>query len=194
MRCTIQWVVTVAAVGAMLPALAAEDKKNAPAAVSNPPAHVAELTTLGTVTGTVAKVDGGSITIRVPTLTSGTSKGSRYAGKGANLSVTNKDETATLATDVKVRLRKLPRETDANGKTILRSPDEVMKLKGTEGLPGYEADLKDVKPNMTVMLRLAKPKGAKGDSVTQPYATLVVIENETQPAKPTSPEPAEKKK
>ena len=72
------------------------------------------------------------------------------------------DQTLEFTSDCKVRLLKLPILRDDKGKQIFRTTEELDKLKGKSGLPGYEAEASDLKPNQTVRITIVKK--ASGDA------------------------------
>src|SRR5713101_1384294 len=58
---------------------------------------------------------------------------------------TPKDLVLDFTSDLKVRLLHLPPVYDKDGKQTVRSPEELNKLKGNSALPGYEAEVSDLK-------------------------------------------------
>jgi len=70
-----------------------------------------------------------------------------------------------------VRTLKLPLAFDDKGNPRKYTPQELKDLKGTEGLPGYTADISDLKAGQIVRVSVSKRKKT-GEAV----ATLIVIE------------------
>jgi len=113
-------------------------------------------------------------------------------GKGGQGKNAPADALYELTPDVVVRWQKLPELKDSNGKPIKRNFDEIQKLKGTAGLPGYEASLSDLAPNQVVTVRLARMKGSEGAAAEKLFVSRIIIQGEL-PA-PKTEEPKKKKK
>jgi hypothetical protein len=82
---------------------------------------------------------------------------------------------------LKVRLPKLP-ETDAQGKPIRRTDQELRKLKGPGNLPGWTGTIDDLKVGQLVKVHFLKKRGSPNPFVENPadlysfVATMVVIQ------------------
>jgi hypothetical protein len=92
------------------------------------------------------------------------------------------DFDVEVTDDVKVRQMKLPPKTDENGKKVPYTPDELVKLKGTLPLAGYEAAIGDLKSGQLVRLHLVRVKGATGENANKAYANRIFIDTESQNA------------
>jgi hypothetical protein len=136
-----------------------------------------EYTSVGEITGILAKADSSSITLRVSGLGLQKAGGRR---SGPALKEVDHDYELQLTPDAKVRLMKLPPKTDEKGHKIGYTFDELVKLKGKSNLPGYEAETSDLKPGMILRLHLVKPRGEK-DPQAKPFVNRVYIEGEGPP-------------
>ena len=144
--------------------------------VLNPNANKPQLHPAGQVVLKVSKVDGSTITTKVPEMERNTNNGGRRKS-GGQLHRVEKDKDYDLASDVKVRWHALPKKPD--GKSY--SDKEYKALLDPPGTPGYKADMSDLKTGQTVRLYLSKGS-AKDDKV---IATVVMILTDA-PKAPTS--------
>ena len=104
-----------------------------------------------------------------------------------------KDQPLELTSDCKVRLRHLPPLLDDKGKKTFRTPEELTKLKGTSNLPGYEAEISDLKPNQIVKITIVKSKPATATEAPKLFVKRIIIEKDI-PAAKGDKKPEEKKK
>jgi hypothetical protein len=109
-----------------------------------------------------------------------------------------KDVELDLAEDVKVRARQPAQQFDEKGNIKRYTPQELKELRGDGKLPGYAAELSDLQPGQTVLVKVvrrkpadapagkpatpgsqASPGGAKpGPSGDKAIATLILIVKE----------------
>jgi hypothetical protein len=120
---------------------------------------------------------GGTVTVRVEGVTTQGSGGRRSMPRTKE---THQDYVFDLTSDAKIRMLHLPPLTDENGKKVNRTPEELQKLKGNSTLPGYQAEISDLKPNQVVTIYLGKLRGAKGDDAKKSYVTRVTIVSEPE--------------
>jgi hypothetical protein len=136
---------------------------------------------VGEWTGEVVKVAGGdmdgSVTLKVRQAVP------RFTGRRQVMQPTFKDLELAMAKDVAVRVMKLPAAVDDNGKPRQRTADETKKLKGPGNLPGYAAQLDQVKTGAVVRVRLVQPKRPRdakpGDPAPKPLVAMIEILGET---------------
>jgi hypothetical protein len=91
---------------------------------------------------------------------------------------TQPDQTLEFTSDCKIRMLHLPTLRDDKGNKIFRTPEELMKLKGNSGLPGYEADAGDLKPNQTLKISIVKPKKSIAGEAEKLYVKRIIIEKD----------------
>ena len=145
---TLRLVAAALALGWILPLGAAD------APPAKPVYHPA-----GEASGKVGKVDvkltdgGGTLTLQVAALEPGRSR----SGRSKTMHAAAKDVEVALAADVKVRWHDAPVK-DENGKPRKPTNDEYAKLKGPGDLPGFQAELSDLKAGQAVTVKLAKYK------------------------------------
>ncbi len=160
---------------ACLPALSRGDDKNN----KKPDLSAASFTKAGEVAGVLQSADKDSITLRL----SGVTLQSGGYGKGVQAKENHQDLKFELTPDCKVRVAHLPPLTDDKGKPKKRTPEEIQKLKGAGKLPGYAAEISDLKSNQIVEVQLSKIKGAGPEGKS--YVSLILIKGEINtPAKP----------
>jgi hypothetical protein len=84
---------------------------------------------------------------------------------------------ALVTDDLKVRVTQLPEEFDDKGNIKEYTPEELKKLKGKEGLPGYPAKRDSIQNGQNVQVLLAHKKGKDGakGAENKTYALVVVI-------------------
>lgn len=118
-------------------------------------------------------------------------QGANRNGGGAKVQTVRRDFEFQADDKVRVRLMTLPQEFDERGKPKQHTPQELKELKGPNAsLPGYQAELENLSPGMTVKVhvvaakRAAPAKPAKDADVdadlpaldaTRPRATMVLI-------------------
>jgi hypothetical protein len=124
------------------------------------------------------------------TLTEASSANPSPKGKAKVDKAKKADTLYELTPDVVVRWQKLPELKDASGKIIKRTPEELQRLKGTAGLPGYEAGMKDLSPNQIVTVRLVRMRGSEGAAAEKLFVSRIIIQGES----PAPPEDPKKKK
>jgi hypothetical protein len=111
--------------------------------------------------------------------------------KNQKVLITVKEESKNVelqaSDDMKVRVKELPPVFDEKGKVKKLSPKELKERKGDTKLPGYTAELSDLKSNQTVTVYLAKKKDTKPAKdknkdeaalENRPQVTMIVIEAE----------------
>jgi hypothetical protein len=79
------------------------------------------------------------------------------------IKTTYQDVTLTLAQDVKIRSTFPPQEFDNKGNIKVYTPAELKELRGTSGLPGFEASMEVVtqdRPALVKIVRRAAPSEA----------------------------------
>jgi len=184
MRCTWQIGLCVLVLASVARAEDAKEKKSDIPSTSQTYA-ANEIT--ATVQDAKKTNEGGSITIRVEgvTLTTGGSR-SMPRAKGSH-----QDYVFDLTSDAKIRIMHLPPLLDDNGKKVSRTPEELQKLKGNSALPGYQAEIGDVKPKQIVKVQLVKLRSAKGDDAKKLYVSRVIILG-TEETHPNAKQPEKK--
>lgn len=172
-------------------------EKAAPA-VPNIPAPAAEkwVTVFDTI-GTLSKVNGGSITVKVEDQAANAqaamqrlqqmlrSKGrSRSGGGGGAVQKKMKDVDFLLADDVKVRVGAPPVEFDDKGNLKKYSGEELKALKGGEKTWGFAADTTQLKSGDVVRVVVGRKKmvgGNKKDAPPdEPMVKMIFILKEGQ--------------
>lgn len=146
-------------------------------------------------TGKNAKVAerNNTITLMEPTVKLQSFGGKGRGKSGVRATTVYTDKAYELTPDVVVRWQKLPELKDAAGKTIKRTSEEIRKLKGKSGLPGYEAELKDLAANQIVTVRLVRARGSKGVEAERLFISRIIINGEL-PSPPLSDNAKKKKK
>ncbi len=131
-----------------------------------------QLHSAGHIEAKVGKVDGSTITLKLPeveqTQHNGGEGRSMRRGRGLHLQRVEKDHDFDLADEVKVRWKDLPKGPD--GKAKQYTDEEYKKLREPANAPGFKAELSDLKPGQTVRVYLSK--AGKDD---KPVATTVLI-------------------
>ena len=105
-----------------------------------------------------------------------------------------KDTVLDLTADCKVRLLHLPPVLDDKGNKVFRPPEEINKLKGNSGMPGYEADTKDLKANQVVKITVVKAKNGLATEASKLYVKRIIIEKDPPAPKTADKKPDDKKK
>jgi hypothetical protein len=84
----------------------------------------------------------------------------------------DKDIELDLAEGVKVRSRQPVRQFDDKGNIKRYTPQELKELRGDGSLPGYAAELSDLQPGQTVLVKVArrKPATSAGPPAGKPAA------------------------
>lgn len=175
-------------VGAIIfPAFAAdkdEKKDDAPKPAAEkapvPVPNNEKWTTVGDMTGTLDKVNGTSISLKVEYQETSLQR----SGRTVRPKVTNKskDVDLILADDVKVRIGTPPLEFDDKGAIKKYSPEELKSLKGGDTKTwGYASDTNALKTGDVVRVIVARKKttGAKSKDApaedNQPVVRLIYI-------------------
>jgi hypothetical protein len=115
-------------------------------------------------------------------------------GRGGGTKVTPKDQVIEFTSDLKVRVIHLPPVFDKDGKPTVRSPEELDKLNGNSTLPGYVAEVSDLKANQTVKISVVKPKNSAAADANKLYVKRIIIEKDPAGSKTADKKPEEKKK
>ena len=172
MRTPHRFALTAVAAGCLAAALVAADK--------DAPEHYVSV---GEVEVVLKSATSTSITLQSnqPAMPAAVARllGGGGGGKGKNAP---KDTTIDFTSDCKVRVMHLPPVFDKDGKKTVRSTDELNKLKGNSGLPGY------------VKVTLVKPKNALAAEATKLYVKRILIEKDAPASKTPDKKPDEKKK
>lgn len=120
--------------------------------------------TTGNVFGEVVKVSSSNITIRekyyVPPRKQ-PKNGPYNPNLNKNTGWQNRDHTFDFAVDASARIKHLPPKVGADGKKEGYSPDEWEKLKGNAALPGFKADLSQLKAGQSVEAHLVHLKDSQ---------------------------------
>jgi hypothetical protein len=72
-----------------------------------------------------------------------------------------------LADDAIIRFKKAPRQFDDKGKSVTPTAEQLQAMKGDPKLPGYAAELSDLKAGQIVKLSLGRRKKPKGEKATE---------------------------
>ena len=121
----------------------------------------------------------------------------QQAQRAANTKVKeqHRDYVLKTAVDVHARTRKpIPTEFDENGKPKTLSPDAVLKLKGTSGLPGYKADLAELKVGQIVEVHVVRLKSPPKEEANEVFARWVLILDDSKAKNAPPPAPKKGKK
>jgi hypothetical protein len=166
-------------------AAAADDPKTPSSSSPTPPTSSTTYLYVGDIVGEVVKVDSSSITVRITWYTLQAPKGRGNFGHWGRGSVArnpqqmyqhqlqmqqrlmrqmasakpkenHKDYTMPFADDATARIKHLPPKIGDDGKKIYYSLEEVAKLKGGSGLPGYKADLSELKVGQVVEAHIVR--------------------------------------
>lgn len=160
-RCTVAALLTIA-----LPILADDkttekqaDKKDVPKSAPAPKVYQSA----GTLNAKVVKVDAEGMILEIETL-----------GRNA------RKQEMTMVEDVKVRMLNLPERRDEKNRPLPYTPQEKAKLKGDNTkLPGYHAELSDVKKGSIVEVHLGTnktpPGQKKSKEAEKPFVTMIVV-------------------
>jgi hypothetical protein len=84
----------------------------------------------------------------------------------------------SLADDAVIRFKKAPKLFDDKGKPVTPTADQLQAMKGDPKLPGYAAELSDLKAGQIVKVSLGRRKMPKGEKTTE-------AGTEKKPDKPT---------
>jgi hypothetical protein len=149
----------VAVLGTGLTALAADEKKTAPAKKADW-SHFAVVTT---VAGEVVETTEDGVTLKVSQTTL-----SRTGGRRPRVRANTKSQELqfVFAEAGLVRWKSLPPKLDDNGKKLPRSSKELTELKLPKGTPGFAAERGDLQPGQIVELTLVRPKSIPSSKVT----------------------------
>ena len=82
-----------------------------------------------------------------------------------------------LADDAVIRFKKPPKQYDDNGKQITPTEAQLKELKGDPKLPGYKAEISDLKPGQVLEVRLSRPKKTTSNGLGDkpPWKTVATI-------------------
>lgn len=156
-------------------ATAADDKTPPPDSDGPPP----QLRKAGEVVAKVVKASDKSIVIKLTELTLVKSSSSTTLRK-PRLKQVEKDYTLDMSDKVTIRFRDLP--LGPNGKPRQYTPEEIGKLREPVTLPGYKAEVADLKAGTVVRATLSKV--TRRDD---PLVTAIMILQEAPPAKEKPP-------
>jgi hypothetical protein len=95
------------------------------------------------------------------------------------------DLTLILADEVKVRSADVPEPFDSKGNIRKYTPEELKDLKGPENLPGYRAELTDLRPGQRVLVQLAVRR--KAAPPPQPTKSGPAPSQKDSPSPPAAP-------
>jgi hypothetical protein len=156
---------------------------------SKPPTYIV----VGDLTGEIVKVSSTSITIRVnweaPNMPkSGIKPSKNPAQMQAEMArIANskpvehhKEYTMDFAVGAQARVQKLPPKLDPSGKAVAYTPAEKQQLKGNVSIPGWKADLSELKVGQTVEAHIVKlpPSAADKDKPEEMFVRWAYIQSE----------------
>ncbi len=102
----------------------------------------------------------------------------------------HRDTTMNFTADATARIKRLPPKVGADGKKEGYNPEEFAKLKGNPNLPGFKAELSDLKPGQMVEVHIVRLAGAaktKDASDGQLVRWALIIGEKDPKATPTTP-------
>jgi hypothetical protein len=152
--------------------------------------------TVGDVTGEISKVDTNSITIKVPkppppALNPKDKNYQQQMAQRAKLAADPKNAyTETkyeFAVDAQARIKHLPAKLDANGKKVPYTADEYKNLKGNAALPGWKADVSELKVGETVEAHVVQLAHPPKDSKVEYFVRWALILNDPPAQNPANP-------
>jgi hypothetical protein len=73
----------------------------------------------------------------------------------------------SLADDAVIRFKKAPKQFDDKGKPVTPTAEQLQAMKGDPKLPGYAAELSDLKAGQIVKVSLGRRKMPKGEKTTE---------------------------
>lgn len=88
------------------------------------------------------------------------------------------DYVLEFAVDAVARVKHLPPKLDENNKKTTYTPEELQKLKGNPYVPGYTADIKDLKVGQLVEAHLVRVSGAPKEKKDELFVRWALILNE----------------
>jgi len=108
----------------------------------------------------------------------------------------HQDYVMDFTTDATARIQHLPQKLDENGKKVYYTPDEHQKLKGNPILPGFKADLTDLKVGQLVEAHVVRTPGSEKtkDKSDDHLVRWALILNEQHVGKATTSTTTPKKK
>lgn len=178
MRLTMRLIALTTALAVLIPTLAAQDKeKDKDKAKAEPKENLAKLPTIA---GTLVNPgsDKGNIVLSV-------AYPERYlSGNKVQVKQSHKNVDLSPADEMIVRRANPPIAYDDKGKPRKQGPKELKELKGDGNLPGYQAELSDLKANQAIVCYIqAKKKPGKKDDAdalldNKPRVRMILIVRE----------------
>src|SRR5438876_4919279 len=80
---------------------------------------------------------------------------------------TQRKVEVSLADEAVIRFKKAPKQFDDKGKPITPTAEQLQAMKGDSKLPGYAAELSDLKAGQSVKVSLGRRKMPKGEKATE---------------------------
>jgi hypothetical protein len=149
--------------------------------------------TVGDLEGEITKVSDTSITIRVnweePKIPQNGLKPAKNAAQmqaemariaNSKPLEKHKEYTMDFAVGAQARVQKLPPKLNADGKPVAYTPAEKQQLRGNPNIPGYKADLSELKVGQKIEAHVVKlpPAAANKDKPDEMFVRWALILND----------------